>query len=694
VPAVLEAGPIGLEGFDDRLVAAERRKGMHPKGLRLLPDGGGWLLIEMGSDTPAEAAALAARAERALAGAAGFRAALLAEDPEDQAELWRVRESALGATARVPGLPDAWEGWEDSAVAPGALGGYLRDLRKLYQRYGYEPPLYGHFGDGCLHTRTTSTSRAQPGSRPSARSSSRRRSWSSPTAARSPASTATARREGSCCRSMFGPELCAPSAEVKAIWDPENRMNPGKLVEPYPLDSNLRWARPTARGSRRPASASSMTTALLPGRAALRRRRQVPATQWGHDVPELPGDPRGAHSTRGRARLLFEMLRGETIAGGWRSEEVREALDLCLACKACKSECPVQVDMATYKAEFLHHHYRWRLRPRAAYALGLVHWWVRAASKAPRLANAVARNRWTGGLLKALGGIAPERRLPAVAPRTFRKWFETERGRTRRGPAAHRPVCREGEARRVVLFPDTFNNHFRPETARAAVEVLEATGFEVAIPPQVLCCGRPLYDFGLLGLAERQLRNVLDALRGEIRAGVPVVGLEPSCVATFRDELPNLLPNDQDARRLSAQTFTLAELLRDRLAAGDGFELPRLERRALVQAHCHHRSVLGVDADRALLAGLGLDHRYLDAGCCGMAGAFGYERGEKYRVSMACAESALLPEVRRADEDTLIVADGFSCRSQIEGATGRPTLHLAELLRLGWSRGPGEPEPP
>jgi len=399
------------------------------------------------------------------------------------------------------------------------------------------------------------------------------------------------------------------------------------------------------------------------------------------------------HSTRGRARLLFEMLQGDPLAGGWRSEAVHEALDLCLACKACKSECPVQVDMATYKAEFLHHHYRHRLRPRAAYAMGLIPWWARAASKAPRLANALAGNRWTGGLLKALGGIAPERSLPAFAPRTFRRWFEKERGRAGIPPAgasaaAGRPAGGSpprgaaGPAPgRVLLFPDTFHDFFRPATARAAVEVLEAAGFEVAIPPRRLCCGRPLYDFGMLDLAERQLRQVLAVLRNDLRAGTPVLVLEPSCAATFRDELPNLLPDDEDARRLAEQTHTLAELL---TRHGNAFELPRLQARVIVQPHCHHRSVMGLDADEAILDRLGLDHRLLDAGCCGMAGAFGYERGEKYRVSKACAERALLPEVRQADPDTLILADGFSCRTQIESATNRSTLHLAQLLHLAY----------
>jgi FAD/FMN-containing dehydrogenase/Fe-S oxidoreductase len=676
VPAALEAGPIGLEGIDDRLVADERRKGMFPRALRLLPEGGGWLLIEMGGATRAEAADRAKRAQAGLAGAAGFREGRLLVDPLDQAGLWQVRESGLGATARVPGRPDAWEGWEDSAVPPERMGAYLRDLRWLYDRFGYEGSFYGHFGDGCLHTRTTFDLASTPGVAAF-------RAFVEEAAALAVAYGGSISGEhgdgqarGELLPLQFGPELCRAFAEVKAVWDPENRMNPGKVVAPYPLDAELRLGagyRPwePATRFRYPEDDFRFSRAALRCVGVGKCRR----SEGGVMCPSYQATREERHSTRGRARLLFEMLRGETIADGWRSEAVHDALDLCLSCKACKSECPVQVDMATYKAEFLYHHYRRRLRPRAAYAMGLIHWWARAASKTPRLANAVAGNRLTGGLLKALGGIAPERRLPAFAPQTFRQWFQAERGRTDTRPAA---------GRRVLLFPDTFNDHFRPETARAAVEVLEAAGFEVAIPPRRLCCGRPLYDFGMLDLAERQLRQILETLRDDLRAGTPVLVLEPSCAATFRDELPNLLPGDEDARRLAEQTHTLAELL---TRHGTGFELPRLQARALVQPHCHHRSVMGVDADEAVLDRLGLDHRLLDAGCCGMAGAFGYERGEKYRVSMACAERALLPEVRKADADTLILADGFSCRTQIETATSRSTVHLAELLHLAYFGG-------
>jgi Fe-S oxidoreductase len=376
------------------------------------------------------------------------------------------------------------------------------------------------------------------------------------------------------------------------------------------------------------------------------------------------------HSTRGRARLLFEMLRGDVIGhDGWRDEAVKQSLDLCLACKGCKQDCPVRADVATYKAEFLHHYYRGRPRPLTHYALGLIYWEARLASRAPRLANTLA----SAG--KSLIGIAPERTLPAFAPQTFRKWFAG-----RGSPRA------DGE--RVILWPDTFVNFFEPHVGIAAVEVLEDAGCKVELPRRTLCCGRPLYDFGLLPMAKRLLGQILEALRAEIRAGVPVVGLEPSCVAVFRDELGNLFPDDNDAKRLAAQTFTLAEWLQLL-----DWRPPRLERRALVQGHCHHKSIMGLDADTELYERLGVDAELLQSGCCGLAGSFGYEAGDKYDVSMRCAEDVLLPRIRAAGENTLLLADGFSCRHQIEHGTGRTPLHLAEAIQLAL-REAGAPAPP
>jgi Fe-S oxidoreductase len=368
------------------------------------------------------------------------------------------------------------------------------------------------------------------------------------------------------------------------------------------------------------------------------------------------------HSTRGRARLLFEMLQGEALTEGWRSEAVREALDLCLACKGCKGECPVNVDVATYKAEFLSHYYAGRMRPRTAYTMGLIYWWARLAALAPELVNLVIHAPVLGNIAKAVAGIAPERRIPTFARRTFRQEFRMRKPGNVGGP-------------RVILWADTFNNHFHPETALAAVEVLEAAGYQVVVPARSLCCGRPLYDFGMLDTAKLLLRQILDTLEPDIAAGTPVVGLEPSCVAVFRDELVNLFPDDERARRLAAQSFLLSEFLRR-----EGYMPPRMAGWALVHGHCHHKALMKMSDEEALLAGMGLDYSVLDAGCCGMAGAFGFERSH-YDISIAAGERVLLPAVRAANPDTLIIADGFSCREQIAQTTDRRPLHIAEVLQ-------------
>jgi Fe-S oxidoreductase len=365
------------------------------------------------------------------------------------------------------------------------------------------------------------------------------------------------------------------------------------------------------------------------------------------------------HSTRGRAHLLFEMLQGDVITDGWKSEAVKEALDLCLACKGCKSDCPVSVDLATYKAEFFAHHYQGRLRPRSAYSMGSIAALSRLGSRLPGLPNLLLQTPGLARLAKAAGGIARERQMPSFQ-RSFRRGF--------RAPAGSGPP--------VLLWVDTFNDAFHPDVLDAAVRVLAQAGFSVRIPRAWLCCGRPLYDFGWLGRARRCLRRVLDALAPEIEAGTPLVGLEPSCVATFRDELVNLLARDQHAQRLAATTFTLAEWLDQA-----GFEPPgTLSGRALVQTHCHQHAVMGFAADERLLCATGLEPEVLDTGCCGMAGSFGFEAGRKYEVSQRVAEQGVLRAVRAARRESLIVADGFSCREQIRQGSGREALHLAQVL--------------
>lgn len=354
------------------------------------------------------------------------------------------------------------------------------------------------------------------------------------------------------------------------------------------------------------------------------------------------------------------------MTDGWRDDYVHEALDLCLACKGCKGDCPVGVDMATYKAEFLSHHYAGRVRPRAAYSMGLIHIWARLASLVPEVANFLTQTPGISSLVKTIGGISPHRRLPPFATPTFTEWVRHRTPPARPGP------------HRVILWPDTFNNYFYPRTAKAAVEVLESLGCEVIVPTPSLCCGRPLYDFGMLDHAQSLLRRILTSLKGEIEAGTPIIGLEPSCVAVFRNELTNLFPHEQHAVRLSRQTFTLAEYLaRVRPRA----LLPALHHTAIVHGHCHHKAVMKLDAEPQILEKLGLDFTIVDSGCCGMAGSFGFKQ-EHYETSLKVGELVLLPAVRAADKATLIVADGFSCREQIRQTTDRRALHLAEVIHL------------
>jgi Fe-S oxidoreductase len=402
------------------------------------------------------------------------------------------------------------------------------------------------------------------------------------------------------------------------------------------------------------------------------------------------------------------MAQGDVIKDGWRSEEVKQSLDLCLACKGCKSDCPVSVDVATYKAEFLSHYYEGRIRPLSAYAFGNIDLWASLASNAPGLVNLTTQLPFLRDIAKFLAGIPKQRRIPAFAPETFKSWFHRTgswRGGRPRPPRQRQPSMPGRDSRdsspdegvrgsTVLLWPDTFNNYFLPATARAAVEVLEAAGYRVLIPRAHLCCGRPLYDFGMLDRAKSLLLEILDELAPEIEAGIPIVGLEPSCVAVFRDELLNLFPHDQRAQALSKQTFLLSEFL-ERELGQNAAPLPQFHRKALLHGHCHHKSLMKMTAEESLLRRLGIDFTAPAPGCCGMAGSFGFER-DKYAVSAAIGELELLPAVRQAPADWLIIADGFSCREQIAQLTNRHALHLAEVLQMALNpalQAPSNPYP-
>nr|PZN90896.1 MAG: FAD-binding oxidoreductase [bacterium] len=666
VPLVREHRPLAIEGLDDRLVADLRVEGFERQVAELLPAGGGFLLVEFGGDTLAEARDRAQRLMDELRRAGGPPTMVLHDRRTTAHELWELREAGLGATALVPGLEPAWPGWEDSAVPPDRVGDYLRDLRRLMNEFGYQASLYGHFGQGLVHCSIDFDLVSRGGIARYREFVERAADIVIGYGGSLSGEHGDGQARGELLTKMFGPELVQAFREFKAIWDPDGKMNPGKVVDARPLDADLRlgpdyeppWLE-TAFALPNDGGSFARATLRCQGIGKCRK------LDTGTMCPSYMVLREEKHTTRGRARLLFEMLKGDPVSNGWRDENVKEALDLCLACKGCKHECPVSVDMATYKAEFFSHYYARRLRPLSAYAYGLVFWWARAASLAPGLANLAVRTPGLRGLARAAVRMAPERQFPTVAPRTFTSWFRRRGTRIRGGPE-------------VILWPDTFNNRFHPEIAAAAVDVLEDAGYRVVVPRTFLCCGRPLYDFGMLDVAEHQLRRVIEALRPQIRAGTPIVGLEPSCVSVFRDELHELFPNDPDAQRLRAQAMTLAEFL---VREARGYEPPRLHARAIVHGHCHHKAIMRLDAEEQLLPRIGLDFRILDSGCCGMAGSFGFER-DKYDVSIGAGERVLLPAVRAAGQDTIIIADGFSCREQIRQTTDRRALHLAQVLRM------------
>ncbi len=694
VPKIVEHEPIALEGVDHYLIRDEQLKGMNQQALEELPKGDGFLMVQFGGDTTEEADQRAHAMLDALGETEHDPDVAFMDDPTREDELWQVREAGLGATAHVPDRPDTWEGWEDSAVPVERLGDYLRDLWKLYEEFGYAsdvgPSLYGHFGQGCVHTRIPFDLYSTEGVATYRRFLEHAADLVASYGGSLSGEHGDGQTRGELLPRMFGEDIVALFEEVKALFDPQDRMNPGKVVHPAPLDSHLRlgghWApremRPLFFGYPDDGGSFRQAANRCVGVGKCRKHENDGGTVM---CPSYQVTHEEEHSTRGRARLLFEMLDGHPdglVTDGWRSTEVKEALDLCLACKGCKSDCPANVDMATYKAEFLAQHYRHRLRPRADYATG----WLPAAAalvagtKSARAVNAVTSRRLPARALTKLAGLE-DRPVPQFAPETLQQWWAR---RVSGAADAHRPATNGT----VLLWPDTFTNHFHPHIGRAAVQVLESAGWNVVVPAEPLCCGLTWISTGQLGMARRVLKRSLRRLAPHVRDGGLVLGLEPSCTSVFRSDLHELFPDDQDAHRLKDHTVTLAELLTSHT---EGWQPPEAHGapKALAQVHCHQHAVLGWDADRDLLERVGVDVERLDSGCCGLAGNFGFTAGHG-EVSRALAEQTLLPRIREADDGTAVLADGFSCRTQIHDldSGGREGVHLAELL-AGLSSGSG-----
>ena len=661
---ILKFGPTALEGFDHLLFEYVQKKGDKTADLKLLPKGKGFLMVEFGGESKADSDRQANACMEMLLGQPNAPEAFVYDDPEKEEMLWKVREGGLGSTAWVPGHADTWPGWEDSAVPVEKVDPYLRDLKTLFQKYGYNPSLYGHFGQGCIHCRAGFDLYTAGGIETFKKFMDEASTLVVSYGGALSGEHGDGQARGQYLPKMFGERLYQAFREFKAIWDPRNKMNPGKKIDAYPVDVNLRVGPDYSPPQPHTHFAFSSDKNSF-ARAALRCVGIGNCRQEGGQTmcPSYMVTREEKDSTRGRARLLFEMMNGEILTDGWRSEAVKDSLDLCLACKGCKHDCPVNVDMATYKAEFYSHYYERRLRPRHAYAMGLINFWARLASVAPGVANFFSQTPGISALAKFAGGLTRHRDMPPFARETFRAWFARREG----GRAGGRPV---------ILWPDTFTNYFKPDHGKAAVAVLEDAGCRVELPAGRLCCGRPLYDFGMLDTAKSYLRDVLRKMKPAIDAGTPVIGLEPSCTAVFRDELVGLFPDDADAKRLQNQTFYLSEFLNKH--AG-GWTPPKVGGKALVHLHCHHKSLIGKDDEQELFKKMGVEAEEPEKGCCGLAGSFGFEAGH-YDVSMKVGEQRLLPAVRRMDGTTALVANGFSCQTQIEQGAGRMPKHLAQFI--------------
>ena len=691
--------PIAVEGLDGTLIGFQRAKGKNLDKLDLLPDGDGYLIVEVPGDTQEEADDTAEAMVRALNERDIRPDVRRLDDEEQQDGIRRVREAGLGAATNVPGLPDMWAGWEDSAVPPVRFGDYLRELRTLLERYGYEPVArYGHFGHGCLHMRIPFPFDHGEAGVDEYRRFTRE---AAELVVRFGGSFSGEHGDGEARADLlpllYGDTVIEAFRALKDLFDPRGRMNPGKMVDPQARTQSLRLGAgyaPPPTGRPRPVTLHFSYPHDEGSFAAAALRCVGVGDCRGHGdgvmCPSYRATGQEEHSTRGRARLLFEMIEGtyrtnrETpVDKGWRSPEVKDALDLCLSCKGCKSDCPVDVDMATYKAEFLSHYYGGRLRPLGHYSMGWLTVWARVAHLAPSVVNAITHAPVLGPLAKRMAGLEPQR----PAPRLVRKRFtdrvresDPERASARGGanPGSGRSASGPAPHGEVVLFADTFGDNFHPSVLEAAVAVLEDAGYRVRVPRSRTCCGLTLISTGQLTSASAMLKATAARLAEELTNGERLVVLEPSCLAVFRSDGPELLGGDANILLLKDRAVTLAELLADT----EGWTPPRIGGRAIVQEHCHQHAVLGFDAERGILRDAGVEFDELD-GCCGLAGNFGFESGH-LPVSAAVADHSMIPALRLAADGTRMIADGFSCRTQADQLGDGPrALHLAEVLASG-----------
>ncbi|WP_237707810.1 FAD-binding and (Fe-S)-binding domain-containing protein [Hoyosella subflava] len=658
VPTILQHNPLTCEGMDDRIldVLRSRRKNAVPD--ETLPRGSAWLLIDVEGDDSAASALT-----DAIADSAGLEGISTVNDPAIRRAVFKIREDGSGLATRALDGTMSWPGWEDAAVPPAKLGSYLRDFDALVKEYGLTGVVYGHFGEGCLHVRLDFDFASHEGIGKFEEFMERAADLVAGHGGANSGEHGDGRARSAVLSRMYSPGMLQAFAEFKRIWDPGGKLNPGIIVDPAGVADDLRHS-PDNQWRSLPVSLAFHEDRGDIGKAVHRciGVGKCRTLSGGVMCPSYRATLDEKDSTRGRARVLQEMILGETITEGWQSEEVGEALDLCLSCKGCSSDCPVGVDMASYKSEYLHQRYHGKVRPLSHYSMGWLPLTARLASKTPRLANAVMGSGLSS-LIKRTGGIDPARELPAFAPGTFLRWYSV-RGRKKHGKP-------------VLLWADTFTNFFSPYVGAAAVEVLEDAGFSVHVLDKPYCCGLTWVSTGQLDDARRELRRALGAAAPLVESGIPMVVLEPSCAALFRSDGVELLPG-REAETVAGGTYTLAEFLREH---APDWQIPDVVGKAALQVHCHQHAVIGGACDAAVLSETGSTTTVLDAGCCGLAGNFGFEDGH-FETSRKVAETGILPALEKLP-DSVVVADGFSCRTQLDQLAGIHAVHLAEYLRAG-----------
>ena len=700
VPALLAHNPLAVEGLDSRLVDILRAH-RGPESIPPLPKGNGWLMALVGGADAEEARANA----EALAADAGTEQVQVVPAGAQAQALWQIRADGAGLATRTAAGEPAWPGWEDAAVPPERLGTYLREFDSLLEQYGASAIPYGHFGDGCIHARIDLPLHEPRGPEifrsfmldAAALVASHGGSFSG--------EHGDGRARGELLPLMYSAEAIGMFAGMKALFDPEDHLNPGIIVRPEPVEADLR--RPTARplpllqgsGFSFAHDGGDFTTAVHRCVGVAKCRADLPGSFM---CPSYLATRNEKDSTRGRARVLQEMATGE-LYGDWSAPEVHESLDLCLSCKACSSDCPVGVDMAQYKSEVLHRTYKGKRRPMSHYALGWLPRWARAITALPpvtHLVNAALRIGPLARLVQHGGGMDTRRSIPAfTTERTSRWWRRRLKASGQKfaplsgNPAEDAPaaaptsaaVSGTGDARTgtrpvVKVWVDSFSEHLDGAGARATVKVLEQAGYTVDVVGPGACCGLTYISTGQLDAARARLRRTMDVLAPIVQAGVPVVGIEPSCTAALRSDLPDLFADDPRAHAIAAGVYTLAELLTAEEPVGPSdWQPPSLQGRTIIaQPHCHQHAVIGYHADKELLTKAGAHVTTMNT-CCGLAGNFGMEKGH-YDVSVAVAEHELLPALRRAQAETVFLADGFSCRTQADDLAGIQGVHLAQLL--------------